>query len=90
LWFCADTSRIGSCEDSFEQNPIPSTQKYISIQLYYKIDKDNKIELYKESQKSQFVYDIDYKKAIINSKNIKEMKAWDLLDLNIITYDKNS
>ena len=69
---------------------IPSTQKYISIQLYYKIDNDNKIELFKESQKSQFVYDIDYKKTVINSKNVKEMKAGEFLDLNIITYDKNS
>ena len=69
---------------------IPSTQKYISIQLYYKIDKDNKIELFKETEKSQFIYDIDYKKTVINSRNVKEMKAGDLLDLNIITYDKNS
>ena len=69
---------------------IPSIQKYISIQLYYKIDKDNKIELFKESQQSQFIYDIDYKRTVINSRNVKEMKAGELLDLNIITYDTNS
>ena len=69
---------------------IPSNQKYISIQLYYKVDQDNKIDLFKDTEKSQFVYDIDYKKTVIHSRNVKEMKAGDYLELNIITYDKNS
>ena len=62
--------------------------KDISIQLYYNLD-NNKIDLFKEAQQSEFEFTVDYTKTVINSKNINRMKAGEFLDLNIITYDKN-
>ena len=63
--------------------------KDISIQLYY-LNNNNKIELFNEVQNSEFEFTIDYSKTVINSNNINRMTAGELLDLNIITYDKNS
>ena len=64
--------------------------KDISIQLFYKLDDNNKIDLFKDTQKSVFELTVEYSKTVINSKNINRMKAGEFLDLNIITYDKNS
>ena len=63
--------------------------KDISIQLYYS-NNNNKIELFNETQKSEFEFTIDFSKTVINSQNINRMTAGEFLDLNIITYDKNS
>ena len=62
--------------------------KNINIQLYYKINDDNKIELFKKLQKSEFKFNVDYTKTVVNSRNIKEMNAGELLDLNLILYDE--
>ena len=90
-------SEITSSIDFDEKNrefsaklKIDYPPKDISIQLYYNIDNKTKIDLFEEPQKSQFEFTVDYSKTIINSKNINRMKAGEFLDLNIITYDKNS
>ena len=62
--------------------------KNINIQLYYRDNDGNNIELFNEIQVSEFEFSVDYTKTAVNSKNIKGMKAGELLDLNIILYDQ--
>ena len=62
--------------------------KDISIQLYFREEGIDDIELFKEPQKSSFIFNIDYSKTLISSKNINKMNAGELLDLNIILYDE--
>ena len=54
--------------DIFCQN---KSIKEINIQLYYKENDDNKVELFKEIQVSEFDFSVDYTKTAVNSKNIK-------------------
>ena len=62
--------------------------KDLSIQLYYR-DDENNVELFNVPQKSELEFDLDYGNTLIKSNNINSMRAGELLDLNIILYDKN-
>ena len=71
------------------QLEITYPPKDISIQLYY-VDQNINLDLFKEPQTSVFEFSIDYGKTVITSKNYNRMKAGELLELNIYTYDKYS
>ena len=65
--------------------------KEVNIQLFFSIDKEKgeKVELFKDIQKSEFKMNADYDNSLVTSTNANNMNAGQFLDLNVYIRDSH-